>query len=99
VAEIVKFPHDDFSFEALDFHGKSISRKYQQNAMYLEACQQILSMTPEKLKAKFRTREFKKIPFDDLVEDFENVAKDCDAVIKFLTMARARLIAVRAKLV
>jgi len=99
-AQIIRLPHDDFSFEACDLKGKTLLEKYDENRLYVDIVNGLIKSGSSALKRKVdAVKSETGINVDDLISDIESVAEDFEALASIFRMAAARLTVVKAKLV
>jgi hypothetical protein len=101
-AEVVPFPHDDFSFEAYDFQESAISERYDRDRDLVVILEGILGRDAAALKQKVvncMPTEIEGFNIDDLIHDLKAASEGFEGLSKLFECAAARLTVVNAKLV
>jgi len=95
---VVAFPVKKITFTADNFKGVELITKYDANRTYLVFCQRFLECSPQQMKKKIAVMEgigdIGKNPVQALIDDFETLAIEYDALSHLFDSAAARLTAV-----
>jgi hypothetical protein len=100
-AEIIRLPHDDFSFEAYELQDSELSDRYDRDRDLVVIVEGILRTNTDALKQKvnFLPTALEGVSIGDLIHDLESASEGFDGLGKLFACAAARLSVVNAKLV
>jgi hypothetical protein len=99
MAEIIRLPHRDFSFEPFDFGDEKLVDTYRARASDVVLLQGLLELTSAAMKAKLAAAEVDGGEIGGLIGYLEDRATNFAGLSGFFKSAAYRLSAVNAKLV
>jgi hypothetical protein len=101
MAEIIRLPHDDFSFQAYHFQDSELCDRYDRDRVLVVILEGLLRMDADALKQKVDRLPtvLEGVSINALIHDLEAASEGFDGLGKLFSCAAARLSVVNAKLV